>query len=254
MTDPKVALVTGASKGIGLETARLLVARGWKVAITARGAAALEAAAAGLGAGNALALPCDVADPDAARAAAEAAARAFGPVRALVNNAGVIDPVGRLHEMAPDAWMELQRINLGGVFNMCRAVLPGMIEAGGGVIVNLSSGAAQRPMDGWSAYCTSKAGLAMLTRCLDTEYREMGIRVHDFIPGVVGTDMLNGAQQKFDNAAARLDDSVKLTPDIPARCIAWLVDEGEGRADAVHQSIRDPEFRAKVGLEERAQW
>src|SRR5690606_23229973 len=127
-------------------------------------------------------------------------------------------------------------------------------SAGNGVIVNLSSGAASNPVEGWSAYCTSKAGLAMLTRCLDVEYGPKGIRIHDFIPGLVGTDMLNGAQQKFDNAIARVDDEVKLSPDLPASCIAWLIDEGAGRAEGVGQSIRDPKLRNMVGLEERAQW
>jgi hypothetical protein len=78
--------------------------------------------------------------------------------------------------------------------------------------------------------------------------------VHSFTPGAVSTDMLNGAQAKFDNVIARLGDEAKLPPDLPARCIAWLVDEGEGLAMTLEQSIRDPELRAGVGLEERARW
>jgi NAD(P)-dependent dehydrogenase (short-subunit alcohol dehydrogenase family) len=254
MTDTKVAIVTGASRGIGLEITRQLVDRGWKVGMAARGRAVLEAAAAQLDQNAVLPVACDVSDQASVEAAVRSVSDRFGSVRALVNNAGVIDPIGLLHETDPAVWMRLIQINISGVMLASREVLPGMIAAGQGVIINMSSGAALNPVAGWSAYCTSKAGLNMLTRALDAEYGDQGIRVHDFIPGVVGTDMLNGAQKKFDNVIAQLDDDRKLTPDIPARCVAWLVDEGEGQVQEVEQTIRDAELRAKVGLEERDQW
>lgn len=250
----KVALVTGASKGIGFETARQLVERGWKVGMAARGEGTLRDAAARIGAEDVLPLVCDVSDRASVEAAVGQLGTRFGAVTALVSNAGVIDPVGRFHETDPDAWMRLQQINIGGVMASARAVLPGMLAEGHGVIVNLSSGAAHTAIDGWSAYCSSKAAVNMFSRCLAAEYGDKGIRVHDFIPGVVGTDMLNGAQAKFDNVIARLDDDAKLTPDLPARCLAWLVDEGEGRATAVEQSIRDKALRDMVGLDERDRW
>jgi len=254
MSNNKVAFVTGASRGIGLEIVRQLVERGWNVGMSARGARTLMAAAAEFDPKMVHPIACDVSDQASISDAMDEVAARFGPISALVNNAGVIDPVGLMHETDPNDWMRLMQINIGGVMFASRAVVPAMVAQGRGVIVNLSSGAAHNPVEGWSAYCTSKAGLAMFSRCLATEYGPHGVRVHDFIPGVVGTDMLNGAQAKFDNAVARLDDEAKLTPDIPARCVAWLVDEGEGQVEGVEQTIRDPELRKKVQLEERSQW
>lgn len=254
MANERVALVTGASRGIGLETARQLVMRGWKVGITARGEADLDIAAATLGHENVEAVSCDVTDRASVEAAVTRIERRFGGIRALINNAGIIDPVGRLLDVDPAEWMRLLQVNIGGVLLVTRAVLPGMLARGHGVIINLSSGAAQNAVDGWGAYCSSKAGLAMLTQSLALEYGAQGIRVHDFVPGVVSTRLLNGAQQKFDNPVARLNDEVKLPAEVPARCLAWLVDEGDGRNLAVQQSIRDAGLRRMVGLEERATW
>ena len=254
MSHDKVAFVTGASRGIGFEIARQLVDFGWHVGMAARGVDALMNAAAKLEADRVHPVACDVSDEaSVADAVAEVTAR-FGSVTALINNAGVIEPVGRMLETDPSDWMRLIQINIGGVMFASRAVLPSMIAQGQGVIVNLSSGAAHNAVDGWGAYCTSKAGLAMFSRCLAAEYGPQGVRVHDFIPGVVGTDLLSGATSQFDNAVARLDDNDKLTPDIPAACIAWLVDQGDGQVEGVEQTIRDPELRKKVGLRERAKW
>jgi NAD(P)-dependent dehydrogenase (short-subunit alcohol dehydrogenase family) len=94
----------------------------------------------------------------------------------------------------------------------------------------------------------------MFTRCLSAEVRDLGVRIHNFIPGVVNTDMLNGAQAQFDNAIARLDSSIKLPAELPAKCLAWIVDQGESHDLEPDLSIRDPYLRELVGLEERAQW
>ena len=254
MAASKVAFVTGASRGIGFEVARQLVDRGWKVGMAARSAGKLQEAAAELGEANAMAVVCDVSDRQSVESACDRVAGRFGTISALVNNAAVIDPIGRALDSDPDEWIRLVKINICGVMIATRTVLPGMLELGSGVIVNLSSGAARNVVEGWSAYCSSKAGMSMFTHCVHAEYSHLGIRVHNFIPGLVGTDMLNGAQTKFDNAIARVDDSRKLTPDLPARCIAWLVDEADGQAGGVELSIRDPDLRRKVGLAERPSW
>ena len=254
MAAPKVAFVTGASRGIGFEIARHLVEKGWKVGMTARNSGKLQQAAAELGEANTIAIGCDVSDRLSVEAACKQVAERFGTISALVNNAAVIDPVGRVLDSDPDEWVRLLEINICGVVIATRTVLPGMLELGSGVIVNLSSGAARNVVEGWSAYCSSKAGMSMFTHCVHAEYGHLGIRAYNFIPGLVGTDMLNDAQAKFDNAVARVDDSQKLTPDLPARCIAWLVEEADGQVEGVEQSIRDPDLRRKVGLEERSRW
>ena len=254
MAAPKVAFVTGASRGIGFEVARHLVERGWKVGMTARGEGKLQQAAAELGEENTMAVACDVSDRLSVETACSQVAGRFGAISALVNNAAVIDPVGRTLDSDPDEWIRLIEINICGVMIATRAVLPGMLKSGSGVIVNLSSGAAHSAVEGWSAYCSSKAGMSMFTHCVHAEYGHLGIRAHNFIPGLVGTDMLNGAQTKFDNVVSQVDDSQKLTPDLPALCIAWLVDEADGQVEGVEQSIRDPGLRRKVGLPERSRW
>lgn len=253
MTKP-MAFITGGSRGIGLEAARDLLARGWAVAISARSAGTLDAAAAELNSPDLFVVTCDVADPASIAQAARQAEDRFGPVAALINNAGIIDPVAAIAEADPVAWMALLNINVGGIFNACYAVLPGMLSRGGGVILNMSSGAAHRPVPGWSAYCASKAAVAMFTRSLHAEYGARGIRVHGFVPGAVRTDMLMGARASYDNDIARLDADDLLPPDLPGRCMGWIVAEGPADKGGEELSIRDPDLRRRVGLEERSKW
>jgi NAD(P)-dependent dehydrogenase (short-subunit alcohol dehydrogenase family) len=101
----------------------------------------------------------------------------------LVNNAGVIEPISDIAASDPAAWARNISVNLVGAYNAVRAVLPGMLAGGaGGTIVNVSSGAAFRPLEGWSAYCSGKAGLAMLTRAVALETAGRGVRVFGFAP------------------------------------------------------------------------
>ncbi|WP_027892463.1 SDR family oxidoreductase [Calidithermus chliarophilus] len=181
----KVALVTGASEGIGKEIARQLVAQGVRVGMLARSRDRLEAAAAEFGEG-ALALPGDVtrlADLEQAVARLE---ERFGGLDYLVNNAGVgvFKPV---HELSPEEWQRVLETNLTGPFLATRAAVPAMQRRGGGHIVNIGSLAGKNAFAGGSAYNASKFGLIGFSEAAMQDLRYLGIRVSTVLPGSVNT-------------------------------------------------------------------
>ncbi|MFY8106574.1 MAG: SDR family oxidoreductase [Elstera sp.] len=222
MSSP-VVLITGAGRGIGAATAKILAEQGAKVGVLARRRADAEAVVAGLPAGSALALGCDVRDRAGLRDALEALEEAFGPLTALINNAAIIGPLENLHEADPDVWTETIDVNLSAAVWVIQAVLPGFLAQGGGTIINISSGAAHKPIAGWSAYCASKAGLAMITQSLHLEYAAAGLRVFGLAPGVVDTGM-QASIRASAHAPERLRDRSSLAhPDAPAQIIAALL-------------------------------
>lgn len=243
----KSVLITGTSKGIGAATARLFAASGAQVALVARDRKALDALAEDIGPG-AIAIPCDVGSYQEMAAALETCQSTFGPLDVLVNNAGVIAPISALSTADPAAWGRAIDINLKGVFNGMRAALPGMMARGSGTILTVSSGAAHNPLDGWSAYCSSKAGAAMLTRCADLEARGAGVRVMGLSPGTVATDMQRAIKESGVNAVSQLDWSAHIPADWPARALLWMC--GHDADDFLGQeiSLRDMEIRKRVGL------
>ncbi|TDH60172.1 SDR family oxidoreductase [Dankookia rubra] len=185
----KVALVTGAGRGIGLATARRFLAEGWRVALLDIDAALLEAAVAGLALPDrTLALACDVADAAAVSAALRRAAARFGRLDALVNNAGtaVFKP---LLETTPEEWNRVLAVNLTGPFLTTQAAAPVMAEGGGGAVVNVTSISGLRASTLRVAYGTSKAALAHLTKQQAVELAALGIRVNAVAPGPVETAM-----------------------------------------------------------------
>ena len=159
----KVVVITGASRGIGAAAARAFAAEGARVALLARSVAEVERIAAEIGPA-AMAMGCDVADFAAVSGAIAAVMARFGRLDVLVNNAGVIEPIARLAEADVAEWGRAQDVNLKGVFHGMRAAIPVMRAQGGGTIITVSSGAAVRALEGWSAYCASKAGALMLTQ------------------------------------------------------------------------------------------
>ncbi len=220
----KICIVTGASRGIGAATARELARRGAMAILAARDGAACERVAEAIrgAGGGAEAAACDVAAWDQVESLVEGAAARHGRIDALVNNAGIIEPSALLAESEPAAWAHAVAVNLTGAYHGCRAVLPHMRRAGGGVIVNVSSGAAEKALPGWSAYCAGKAGLRMLTRVLHLETRGQGVRVYGLQPGVVDTEMQTRVRASAFNPVSRLWPDVLAPPEAPARVIAWL--------------------------------
>jgi NADP-dependent 3-hydroxy acid dehydrogenase YdfG len=247
MTD-KVVLVTGASRGIGAAAAREFAVEGAKVALVARSRGEIAELAGELGAESALAIPCDISRYWEVRAAVDACVQAFGRLDVLINNAGVIEPISRLAVADPDVWAQAIDINLKGVFHGMRAAIPAMTDAGGGTIITISSGAARRPIEGWSHYCASKAGAAMLTEMVDLEERGSGIRAMGLSPGTVATGMQREIKSSGVNAVSQLDWSDHIPPEWVAKALVWMTgpagDDWLGR----EVSLRDDDIRRAVGF------
>ncbi|MFW5833882.1 MAG: SDR family oxidoreductase [Pseudomonadota bacterium] len=246
----KVAIVTGASRGIGAATARAFAEAGAKVVLNARSGTAIEAIARELEAagGEALAVAGDVNRFADLEAVVGAAMGRWGRIDLMVNNAGVIEPIGHLADSEPDAWAEAADINFKGVYYGLRAVLPIMQAQGAGVVVNVSSGAAVNPMEGWSHYCAGKAAALMLTRCADLECSARGIRVVGLSPGTVRTDMQVRIKASGLNPVSQLDPAVHIPPEWPARAILWLCTAEAADLRGVDVSLRDEHVRRRIGL------
>ena len=185
MTELRTAIITGAARGIGLATAKLMLAEGWRIALLDRDAAELEEAAAGLP--HARAFLCDVSQPEqVARAMADVSDWAGG-VHALVNNAGVAD-FGPIEDTGFDRWRRVMATNLDGVFLMSQAAIPAL-RRNGGIIVNIASISGLRGSTLRVAYGTSKAAVIQLTRQQAAELGEYGIRANCVCPGPVRTKL-----------------------------------------------------------------
>ncbi len=223
----KVALVTGASRGLGEGAARELAARGASVMLVARDGAAVE------------------------RVVAATRAR-FGGLDILVNNAGVIEPIAEIATSDPAAWARNLQINLVGAYNVVRAVLPGMLAARagniGGTIIDISSGAAYRPLEGWSAYCAGKAGLAMLTNAIALETAGKGIRVFGFSPGTIDTEMQVKIRASGMNVISKIPRGDLLPVAHAVRGLVYLCTGAADDLQGTDASMRDDAFRQRIGL------
>ena len=227
----RTALVTGASRGIGKAIAEAVSAEGAHVVLVARSESDLREAAETSGGG--LALVGDVGNPtDIDRVLGDLEVRGI-LVDLLVNNAGVVGPVGAFAGIDRDEWSDNLAINLLGPMRMTHALLPGMIERGYGRIVNISSGVAEMPgLPSGNAYSVSKAGLEMFSRNLATELEGTGVTCNVVRPGTVDTDMQVLAREQpaslvgdqfhdFFNGLAK--DGRLISPEVPARLVVRIL-------------------------------
>jgi 3-oxoacyl-[acyl-carrier protein] reductase len=227
------ALVTGASRGIGAATARLLARAGWPVGVNYRqdeaGAAAVVAEIADAG-GRAIGLRGDIAEPKTVEATFAALEEQFGRVLVLVNNAGM-----RADKLAVTLserdWSDVLDVNLSAAFRTTRRALPGMLAARFGRIVNVSSAIALRANPGQANYAAAKAGLIGMTRTVAAEVARRGITVNAVVPGYIETSLIADVPpEAFRAVPARRPG----TPDEAAACIGFLA---SGEASYVTGSV-----------------
>lgn len=221
-------IVTGASRGLGAAICRILTDQGHSVLATARSEETLKE----LWGDNPRVeiLACDIGSDGAPQKLVETALEAFGELHGLVNNAGIIQPILPLADCPPDDWAKTIHINLVAPAALMAAALPHLQKTRGRV-VNISSGAAINVLQGWSAYCTSKAGLLHLTKGAAAEYPEVAF--FSLRPGVIDTEMQTeirdskGMTEKDLAKFQGLKADKKLEPpEVPGRAAAWLVLHG----------------------------
>lgn len=249
MTDltGKVAMITGASRGIGAAAAHVFAEAGAKVVLLARNGEAIAELAGEIGE-NAVAVPCDISRYWEVQAAVNAALEAFGQLDILIGNAGILQPITHLVDADPDEWGQVIDVNIKGVFNGFRAAMPVMMAAGGGTIITVSSGAAHSPLEGWSAYCTSKAGAAMLTRAAHLEAADKGMRIMGLSPGTVATQMQRDIKASGVNPVSELNWEDHIPPEWPARALLWMCGpEADGHLGE-EISLRDEGVRRRIGV------
>jgi 3-oxoacyl-[acyl-carrier protein] reductase len=225
MLQGRVALVTGASSGLGRATAIALAAAGADVALAARSAEELEGAGkeASTTGGRTLALPLDLAQEDDAIRAVGQTVEDFGRIDVLINAAGT-DAPGPVEELDVEGWDRTLSVNLRAPFLLSKAAFPHMREAGGGTIVNVSSVAGKKGWANAAAYCASKFGLTGLTEALADEGKEHGIRAVVLYPGAMATNW--GAfspEERRRNGPDEAPATQVLRPERVADFIVWFV-------------------------------
>ena len=218
----QVAVVTGGAQGIGLAVARRLAASGARLAIWDRDEALARESATSLGEGH-RAYAVDVADTEGVAALAARTAEEMGRVSVLVTSAGIAGSNGKVVDYDPAEWRRVIEINLTGTYNCCRAVLPGMVEAGYGRIVTIASIAGKEGNPNAGAYSASKGGVIALTKSLGKEHAGQNIAVNCVTPATAKTRILDQLKPEFiDYMLSRIPRGRFLEVEEAASMIAWL--------------------------------
>jgi 3-oxoacyl-[acyl-carrier protein] reductase len=214
--DGRVALVTGASRGIGRAVAEGLAAEGAAVAVNYRSGKELaDEVVDGItsAGGKAVAIQADVANYDEAVSMVEKTVEELGGLHILVNNAGIAKD-DLIYNMDPGLWLEVMKVNFGGTFNCTKAALAVFMREREGAIVNMSSVMGERGWTGESNYSASKGAVNAFTRCCAVEFARFGIRVNAVLPGFAPTDMVAGLMEK--------DGGKGITKQIPQKRFATV--------------------------------
>ena len=229
----RTAIVTGGGSGIGLAIAERLAADGHAVAVFDLNGESADAAAAKIEAagGTAVGVTVDVTDRPGIEAAVADVAERLSPPTVLVNNAG-LEGFGKFLEVDVETWNRTIEVNLTGTFHCCQVVLPHMLDAGWGRIVNISSSSAHGGQPYMSHYVSAKSGVIGLTKSLALEFGPKGITVNTIPPGFIDTPMLRAAEAK-GRLGVSVEDNEKRTPvrragrpeDIAAACSFLVRDE-----------------------------
>ena len=224
----RVAIVTGAARGIGAAIAQRLAADGACVAVADLDEAAARATAERITAGgrNAFPLKLDVADPASSREAVKAVVEREGRLDVLVNNAGIAGRAAPVAEYPEDEWRRVLSIDLDGVFYCCKAAVPQMVAQGSGRIVNVASISGKEGNPNMSAYSTAKAGVIGFTKALGKELATSGVLVNCVTPAVIATEILT---QLTDDAVKYMVSKIPMgrtgAPEEVAALVAWLASE-----------------------------
>jgi NAD(P)-dependent dehydrogenase (short-subunit alcohol dehydrogenase family) len=230
-----IALVTGAGQGIGLATALSLRAAGAKVI-------------AGYYQPPSVSLPAeidqismDVTQQTAVDSAAQLIGKKYGALDILVNNAGIVAPIARFGDLSSEDIALAFDVNVVGTHRVVKAMLP-FLKRSHGVIVNAGSGAAFTPLEGWTAYCSSKAALAMLSRVIDLETAQFGIKT--FFLGIPPTDTAMQAKIRSSglNKISQIPQSALNAVEVPASVITWLCSPKAREIEAILVDVRDEIF------------